>query len=214
MDKKKTHYLVQGLFWRGQMHDESYQETKKEKLCHITKTFANDDLYAARQEAFANYQSLIDVLYDALGEKYTTDQQARIDLQAFLNAGCDSSVTRIGKMTFDDNILNEIAVYWVHNGKKRLIHGIAYRPDNEKEESDKNIATMGRNLVAEHNYYEHYNIPFPYDCLCDMTDLSLGFQFVLDTPFDWDGFAKENLLRDMIKADLKSADPNRGFQIP
>ena len=123
-------------------------------------------------------------------------------------------MTRIGKITFDDNIFNEIAVYWVHNGKKKLIHGISYRPDDEKEALDKNIATMGRNLVAEHDYYERHNIPFPYDCLCDMTDLSLGFQFVLDTPFDWDGFAKENLLRDMIKADLKSADPNRGFQIP
>lgn len=193
MDKKKTHYLVQGLFWRGQMHDENYQETKKDKLCRIVKTFANDDLYAARQEAFANYQSLIDVLYDALGENYTTDRQARIDLQAFLHAGCESSVTRIGKITFDDNIFNEIAVYWVHNGKKRLIHGIAYRPDNEKEESNKNIATMGRNLVAEHNYYEHHNFPFPYDCLCDMTDLNLGFQFVLDTPFDWEEFANAAL---------------------
>lgn len=35
----------------------------------------------------------------------------------------------------------------MHNGKRRLIHGISCRPDNEKEELDKNIAAMGQILA-------------------------------------------------------------------
>ena len=194
MDKKKSHYLVHGLFWKEQMHKSNYHEIKKNKLCSINKVFADADLSKARQEAFAYYQSLIDVLYDALGDSYTTDQQARIDLQAFLHAGCSTAVTHIGKMTFDDNLFNEIAVYWVNGDKKRLIHGIWYRPKEKLHQPDELLATMGNNLIKEHAYYEHHNLPIEDETLCDMTDLNLGFQFVLPTPFNWDGFADENLL--------------------
>ena len=193
MDKKKSHYLVHGLFWKEQMHNSNYLEAKKDKLCSINKTFANANLSKARLEAFAYYQSLIDVLYEALGDNYTTDQQARIDLQVFLHAGCSTAVTRIGKMTFDDNLFNEIAVYWVNDKEKRLIHGIWYRPKEELHQPDELLATMGSNLIKEHAYYERNNLPFENDTLCDMTDLHLGFQFVLPTPFDWDGFNNEIL---------------------
>ena len=80
MDKKKSHYLVHGLFWKGRMHNANYHETKQGNLCCINKTFENADLSKAQKEVFAYYQSLIDVLYDALGDTYTTDKQARIDL--------------------------------------------------------------------------------------------------------------------------------------
>jgi len=193
MDKKKSHYLVQGLFWKERMHNANYLKARKSNLCSINKVFANDDLYKARQEAFAYYQSLIDVLYDALGNSYTTDQQARIDLQAFLHAGCSTAITHIGKMTFDDNLFNEIAVYWVNSTKKKLIHGIWYRPKEKQHQPDELLALMGSNLIKEHAYYEHYNLPFEDETLCDMTDLNLGFQFVLPTPFDWDGFNDEIL---------------------
>ena len=194
MDKRQSHYLVHGLFWKEQMHNASYLKARKNNLCSINKVFANDDLYKARQEAFAYYQSLIDVLYEALGDSYTTDHQARIDLQTFLNAGCSNAVTRIGKMTFDDNLFNEIAVYWVNDKEKRLIHGIWYRPKEKLHQPDEQLATMGSNLIKEHAFYERNNLPIKQDTLCDMTDLNLGFQFVLPTPFDWDGFADENLL--------------------
>ena len=193
MDKKRSHYLVHGLFWKEQMHNTSYLEAKKDKLCSIDKTFENADLSKARQEAFAYYQSLIDVLYDALGDSYTTDHQARIDLQTFLHAGCSTAITHIGKMTFDDNLFNEIAVYWVNSTKKKLIHGIWYRPKEKQHQPDELLALMGSNLIKEHAYYEHYNLPFEDETLCDMTDLNLGFQFVLPTPFDWDGFNDEIL---------------------
>ena len=193
MDKKKSHYLVHGLFWKEQMHNASYLKARKSNLCRINKVFANDDLYKARQEAFAYYQSLIDVLYDALGNSYTTDQQARIDLQAFLHAGCSTAITHIGKMTFDDNLFNEIAVYWVNSTKKKLIHGIWYRPKEKQHQPDELLALMDSNLIKEHAYYEHYHLPFEDETLCDMTDLNLGFQFVLPTPFDWDGFNDEIL---------------------
>ena len=194
MDKKKSHYLVHGLFWKEQMHNSNYLEAKKDKLCSINKTFANANLSKARLEAFAYYQSLIDVLYEALGDNYTTDQQARTDLQAFLHAGCSTAVTRIGKMIFDDNLFNEIAIYWVNDKEKRLIHGIWYRPKDELHQPDELLAKMGKNLIKEHAYYERHNLPIEGETLCDMTDLNLGFQFVLPTPFDWDGFADENLL--------------------
>lgn len=193
MDKKKSHYLVHGLFWKGQMHNANYHEAKQDNLCSINKTFSDADLSKARKEAFAYYQSLIDVLYDALGSSYTTDQQARIDLQDFLHAGCAKSMTHIGKMTFDDNLFNEIAVYWVHGTKKRLIHGIWYRPKDEIQQPDEQLVAMGSNLIKEYAYYEHQHFPIEDETLCDMTDLNLGFQFVLPTPFDWDGFSKEFL---------------------
>lgn len=193
MDKKKSHYLVHGLFWKEQMHNSDYLEARKDKLCSINKIFSDADLSKARQEAFAYYQSLIDVLYEALGDNYTTDQQARIDLQAFLHAGCFTAVTRIGKMTFDDNLFNEIAVYWVNGTEKRLIHGIWYRPKDKLHQPDELLASMGSNLIKEHAYYERHNLPIEDETLCDMTDLNLGFQFVLPTPFDWDGFADKNL---------------------
>ena len=196
MDKKKSHYLVHGLFWKGQMHNANYHEAKQGNLCCINKTFEDADLGKARKEAFAYYQSLIDLLYDALGDNYTSDQQARIDLQAFLHAGCSKAKIRIGKMAFDDNLFNEIAVYWVNGTEKRLIHGIWYRPQDEQHLPDEQLATMGENLIKEHAYYERHRLPIEDETLCDMTDLNLGFQFVLPTPFDWDGFAEENLAKE------------------
>ena len=207
MDKKKTHYLVHGLFWKGQMHNANYHEAKKDKLCSINKTFENVDLSEARQEAFAYYQSLIEVLYDALGDSYTTDQQARVDLQAYFHAGCSKSTARIGKMVFDDNLFNEIAVYWVNGTEKRLIHGIWYRPKEEQHQLDEQLALMGGNLIKEHAYYECHHLPIEDETLCDMTDLNLGFQFVLPTPFDWDGFSETNLLTETQALRLYSARP-------
>ena len=193
MDKKRSHYLVHGLFWKEQMHNANYLKARKNNLCSIDKTFSDADLSKARKEAFAYYQSLIDVLYEALGDTYTTDKQARIDLQAFLHAGCSTAVTRIGKMTFDDNLFNEIAVYWVNGKKKKLIHGIWYRPKEKLHQPDELLATMGSNLIKERAYYERNHLPIEDDTLCDMSDLNLGFQFVLPTPFDWDVFSKEIL---------------------
>ena len=196
MDKKKSHYLAHGLFWKGQMHNANYHEAKKDNLYSINKTFEDADLSKARKEAFAYYQSLIDVLYEAIDDCYTTDQQARIDLQAFLHAGCSKAKTRIGKMAFDDNLFNEIAVYWVNGTEKRLIHGIWYRPKEEQHQLDEQLALMGDNLIKEHAYYERHHLPIENETLCDMTDLNFGFQFVLPTPFDWDGFVEENLAKD------------------
>lgn len=193
MDKSKSQYLVHGLFWKEQMHNANYHETKKSNLCSINKTFSDADFSKARKEAFSYYQSLIDVLYDTLGESYTTDRQARIDLQAFLHAGCSDAVAHIGKITFDDNLFNEIAVYWVNGTKKRMIHGIWYRPKEKMHQPDELLATMGSNLIKEREYYERNHLPIEDDILCDMSDLNLGFQFVLPTPFDWDGFSNEIL---------------------
>ena len=196
MDKKKSHYLVHGLFWKEPMSNANYHKAKKDNLCCINKTFGDTDLGKARQAAFAYYQSLIDVLYEALGDCYTTDQQARIDLQAFLHADCSKAKTRIGKMTFDDNLFNEISVYWVNGTEKRLIHGIWYRPKDEQLQLDKRLATMGGNLIKEHAYYERHALPIEDEMLCDMTDLNSGFQFVLPTPFDWDVFVEDNLAKE------------------
>lgn len=196
MDKKKSHYLVHGLFWKEQMHNADYHVAKKDNLCSINKTFEDADLSKARQAAFAYCQSLIDVLYEALGDCYTTDQLARIDLQTYFHAGCSKSKSRIGKMIFDDNLFNEIAVYWVNGTEKRLIHGIWYRAKDEQLQLNEWLATMGSNLIKEHAYYERHHLPIEDETLCDMTDLNLGFQFVLPTPFDWDGFVEDNLVKE------------------
>lgn len=133
MDKKKSHYLVHGLFWKEPMSNANYHQAKKDNLCCINKTFEDADLKKARQEAFAYYQSLIDVLYETLGLQYIDDGQAQIDLQVFFDAGCSNAITRIGRLTFDDNLFNEIGVYRVKDGKKKLIRGIGYQPDDKPE---------------------------------------------------------------------------------
>lgn len=196
MDKKKSHYLVHGLFWKEQMRNADYLEARKDNLCSINKTFEDADLSKARQEAFTFFQSVIDVLYETLGDCYTTDRQARIDLQTYFHAGCSKAKTCIGKMVFDDNLFNEIAVYWVNGTEKRLIHGIWYRAKDEQLQLDERLATMGSNLIKEHAYYERHALPIEEETLCDMTDLNLGFQFVLPTPFDWDGFVEDNLAKE------------------
>jgi len=196
MDKKKSHYLVHGLFWKEPMNNANYHKAKKDNLCNINKIFEDADLSKARQAAFAYYQSLIDVLFETLGDCYSTDQQARIDLQPYFHAGCSKTKTRIGKLIFDDNLFNEIAVYWVNSTEKRLIHGIWYRPKNEQHQLDERLATMGDNLIKEHAYYERHALPIEEETLCDMTDLNLGFQFVLPTPFDWDGFVEDNIAKE------------------
>jgi hypothetical protein len=196
MDKKKSHYLVHGLFWKEQMRNADYLKAKKDNLCNINKTFEDADLSKARQDAFAYYQSLIDVLYEAMGDCYSTDQQARIDLQTYFHAGCSKTKMRIGKMIFDDNLFNEIAVYWVNGAEKRLIHGIWYRAKDELLQLDERLASMGSNLIKEHAYYERHHLPIEGETLCDMTDLNLGFQFVLPTPFDWDGFVEDNIAKE------------------
>ena len=134
MDKKKSHYLVHGLFWKEPMSNANYHKAKKDNLCCINKTFEDADLKKARQEAFAYYQSLIDVLYETLGLQYTDDEQAQIDLQAFFDAGCSNAITHIGRLTFDDNLFNEIGVYRVKDGKKKLVRGIGYQPNDEPEQ--------------------------------------------------------------------------------
>lgn len=131
MDKLKSYYQVHATFWKEPLNATNYLAEKRAKLCRIDKTFSDSDTHTSQQEAFGYYQSLIDVLYEALGGHYTNDRQAQIDLQAFFNARCQSAVTRIGRMTFDDNLFNEIAVYQVVGGKKRLVRGIHYEPEYE-----------------------------------------------------------------------------------
>ena len=132
MDRPNSYYQVHAMFWKEPLKGTNYLTEKRAKLCRIDKTFSDSDPHTSRQDAFGYYQSLIDVLYEALGGRYTNDRQAQIDLQAFFNARCQSAVTHIGRMTFDDNLFNEIAVYWVNDGKKRLIRGIHYKPEYEE----------------------------------------------------------------------------------
>ena len=136
MDRPKSYYQVHATFWKEPLNATNYLAEKRAKLCRIDKTFSDSDPHTSRQEAFGYYQSLIDVLYEALGGHYTNDRQAQIDLQAFFNARCQSAVTRIGRMTFDDNIFNEIAVYRVVGGKKRLVRGIHYEPEYEQAQNE------------------------------------------------------------------------------
>ena len=135
MDKKNTHYFVHGLFWKEPICNANYHKAKKDNLCCINKTFEDADLKKARQEAFDYYQSLIDVLYETIGLQCIDDEQAQIDLQVFFDAGCSNAITRIGRLTFDDNLFNEIGVYRVKDGKKKLIRGISYQPDDEPEQT-------------------------------------------------------------------------------
>ncbi len=206
MSTTKIHYEVRGLFWKEQLQQEkpkikAFFDYKKDKLCSITKAFSGIDPYKAREEAFLFYQSIIDVLYEALGKPYSDDHQARSDLQVFLHAG-RASVTRIGNMCFDDNLFNEIAVYWVCETdgkcKRRLIHGIGYCPEDEPEQAAEQLMATWFNLIAEREYYESNDLNLPSTILCDMTDIGGDYDFVPPTPFNWDLFSGQHCGQDLF----------------
>ena len=178
-----------------------YSKDKVEYIEHF-KPFFYDNPIIARIEAFRFYQSWIETLLDEIGKEYTTDKQAREELQAYLKPKMDLNFN-LGENTIDlsNTVSIGIGVYFVidipapaiwaddkindHAGDEDLIHGIgnsngfndptsfAFYLDNEFE------------YYCNNGYdYKNYNRKASYfDWQSQDVD---EFEF-LETPFDWTG---------------------------
>jgi len=206
-------YIVESQFWRSKIGDkleslanglnlsDTFVKTKKE--------FRQESPIEARKMAFNHYQSIIDVLYDGLGEYYKNDYQARIDLQYYLDSNNDVEFGNTTKFKVTDDFLNGIEVYMIverpqKENKTKItnrccIHGIRYVDYPERLDEDL-IATL-KNLFIENQCYEENSYPSKKERILKHFDsIGGGAEFLLQTPFDWDILMKEfqgqNLLRD------------------
>lgn len=184
------HYLIESKYWRRavpNIHDDSHNEMpSKRDLVNTQQEFHNENPIKARKEAFDHYSSIIDVLYDGLKIPPTTDLQARIDLQEFLNS--DNGISLMGgKMNFpyQEDMDNRIQVYAVINGVKKEIHGIRCLEHIDQFDSDLTLTDL-EGLMLEYDYYIVNNQP--------TSDLEITINFkpvrgkeisFLNTPVNW-----------------------------
>nr|WP_315218408.1 ATP-binding protein [uncultured Flavobacterium sp.] len=164
--------------------------------------FSNDNPILAREEAFKTYQNWLDVLLEGIGKEYTTDKQAREDLQTYLKPNIDLNIA-IGENIFDlsNSLSVGIGVYFVidvpepplyrndlandHEGDEWLIHGIG----NSLEFNDP--TNFSFYLEEEFGYYRGNDYDFKnYEreasCFNHESQEVDDFEY-LDTPFKWKG---------------------------
>jgi hypothetical protein len=178
-----------------------YSKDKVEYIEHF-KPFFNDNPIIARVEAFRFYQSWIETLLDEIGKEYTTDKQAREDLQAYLKPNTDLNFA-LGENNIDlsNAVSIGIGVYFVidspstpiykddkindHAGDEDLIHGIGNSNEFNDPTSFAFFLDNEFEYYCNNDYdYKNYNREATYfDWQSQGVD---EFEF-LETPFDWTG---------------------------
>lgn len=197
------YYVVESLFWKSRIGDKLdfilNDGDLKGAIHHSKKEFRDASPIAARKSAFNHYQSIIDVLYDGLGKRFSTDKQARVDLQTYFDSGNSAEVlTRNASKRFriSDDILNGIEVYAIVENapgldmvetSKLLIHSIGY---NEKkafaETILEDITSCFKNLLIEYDFYQkHHSLFSDNQKSIDVMNEHSECYSILWTPFDW-----------------------------
>jgi len=197
-------YTVETKFWRkkignkldfiqsgGDIYD-AYQRSVKE--------FRNDSPIIAREQAFSHFQSIIEVLYEAMNITFVSDEQARLDLQEYLNSGNDFEM--FGSKSLDyrskisDDVFNGIRVYMVvedFTTKQTLkiqIHSINYLDYPERVDEEVFISLDG--LIKEVEYYEQFNYPYTKQHeFITLHPIGGKAESILKTPFNWNSFLKK-----------------------
>ena len=199
-------YTVETKFWRknignkleflqngGDIRD-AYQRSLKE--------FKNDSPIIAREEAFSHFQSIIDVLYEAMGKNFESDEQARFDLQKYLNSGNDFELFKNKspehRHKISDDVFNGIRVYLIiedsvtKNTLKIQIHSINYLDYPECVDEEVFISLDG--LIKEVEYYEQFNYPYTkqHEFIL-LHPIGGKVELILKTPFNWNSFLKKLL---------------------
>ncbi|MGV8814591.1 MAG: hypothetical protein ACOH2D_10840 [Gelidibacter sp.] len=192
--KSSIYYSVEAKYWRRavtNIHDEfsvglpTYEDVAKTK----TK-FENAIPLVARADAFNHYFSIIDVLYDGLGKAQTTDAQARIDLQTYLDSGNAIELGNKTKFTSSPDYDKAIEVYMVIENpsqtstEKYLIHGIRYL--DYPDRLDPGIQEALQGLIKEYSYYEQngYAVKKQVEAL-NLEAVGGAQVAILKTPFNW-----------------------------
>lgn len=202
--KPEIYYVVESKFWRreiGNILDNLIAGIKyDDALVKSLQVFTDDSPIIASEMAFSHFASIIDVLYEGLGKKYSSDAQARIDLQKYFDS--NNGVEMFGnkpeiRQIITDDIFNGIEIYMVIDKpleksknkqcQKILIHGIRYI--DYPARLDDNLVTTLEGLFKEYKYYEnsHYSTK-DYTVLKSFEPIGGDAEFFLNTPFDWDTF--------------------------
>ncbi len=197
-------YTVETKFWRKKIgnkldfiqsgrdiHD-AYQRSVKE--------FRYDSPIIAREQAFSHFQSIIEVLYEAMNKPFVSDEQARLDLQEYLNSGNDFELfggkTPEHRHKISDDVFNGIWVFMItkdlttKKSKKIQIHSINYleyleRPDEEIQNSLKG-------LIQEVEIYEQFDFPYGnHHELILLHPIGGKVEFILKTPFNWKSYVNK-----------------------
>lgn len=200
----KIYYTVETKFWRknignklefiqngGDIRD-AYQRSVKE--------FRNDSPIIAREQAFSHFQSIVEVLYEAMNKPFVCDEQARLDLQEYLNSGNDFEMFGSKSLEYrskiSDDVFNGIRVFMVVEDlntdelKKIQIHSINYleyleRPDEEIQNSIKG-------LIQEVEIYEQFDFPYGnHQELIILHSIGGKVESILKTYFNWKSYVKK-----------------------
>lgn len=178
------------------------------------KKFEDENPIVARNLAFNHYQSYVDVLLQANGKKYYSDEQAREDLKSFVDPGTTTKIKVGGaEIELSDSLGNGIGVFMVidvpkpdnvyddKKGDEISIHSIGFQHD------DPNLLMYG--LQKEYEYYTFYNYKTADKAAevvyCDSEEWGEGYlgdgqwlegyfepntNKILETPFDWTGYSE------------------------
>lgn len=196
------HYIVESLFYRKDIGNKLdfllNNGDLRDAIHHTKKEFKAESPIIAREKAFNHYQSIVDVLYDGIGKKYSNDAQARIDLQKYFNSGND---VEFNKFKISDDIFNGLFIYMIvdensmgENKKKNkvLIHGINYI--DYQEQVDEEIVDSIKGLISECKYYEQYSYALKdYFTWIVLDEIGGGVESILKTPFDLDLFISKHV---------------------
>ena len=200
--KPKIYYIVESLFYRKDIGNKLdfllSNGDLKDSIHHLKREFKDESPIIARESAFNYFQSMVDVLYDGLGAKYTTDEQARIDLQKYFNSGNDVELmgNSQNKFKISDDLFNGLNIYMIvdepitdkkKKKNKMLIHGINYI--DYPERVDEEITDSIKGLIKECKYYEKYSYSTKgYFSFVVLDRIGGRVESILKTPFDLESF--------------------------
>jgi len=203
--KSTFHYRLEALFYRKEIGNKLDFIIKggdlKDSITHYYKEFQNPIPIIAREDTFNHFQSFIDVFYDGINKTYTSDEQARIDLQKYFNSGNDIEMIghSLNKFKVSDDVLFGINIYMIidvplfpgdKKGDKILIYGLNYidYPDKVDEEIPKSI----KGLIKECEYFEQSSYSFKdYMLFVDFHRICGKIESILKTPFNFNAFIEK-----------------------
>lgn len=201
----KLSYLIETKYWRSQapdIHDESHNETPtKADLVETKKEFHHESPIEARKEAFQHFSSILDVLYSGLGISQTTDKQARIELQQYLDSG--NGIEYLSKYPDKKykinsiDMYNRIEIYMVVDGVKTAIHGIRYLDYVDRLDYD--LLEDLEGLILEHNYYlKNNHSTAGYEINIDFTTIGGVKETFIKTPVNWNELVSDYVGLELI----------------
>jgi len=192
--KTNLHYLVEAKYWRREVpnvHDKfSVGLPTEADIAETNTTFKNVSPILGREAAFNHYFSILDVLYDGLGKQFTTDAQARIDLQNYLDSGNAIELGNTNKFKSSPDFDKAIEVYMVienplkETEEKFLIHGIRYL--DYPDRLDGGIEESLQGLIKEYKTYQQngYEVKNNAEAL-NLEEVGGEKVNIIKTPFNW-----------------------------